>query len=85
MVGPGKGFHTYQGERISGVNGTRATIKVPTHRATPPSPLRMSGLLKRAVKEPTLEGITPVRAALAEVIDILRTIFAYKALEERDA
>ena len=39
----------------------------------------------RYVKEPTLEGITPVRAALAEVIDVLRTIFAYKAPEERDA
>jgi hypothetical protein len=45
---------------FSGVNGTRATIKVPTHRTTPPPPLRVSGLLKRTYKKATLERLHPV-------------------------
>ena len=54
-----KGFHTCRGERVAVGNGTRATIKVPTHRATPPPPLQMSELLKRADKKLTLESVTP--------------------------
>ena len=42
-----------------GVNRTRATMKVPTHRATPPPPLRMGGLLKRSDKKPPHESATP--------------------------
>ena len=41
------------------VNGTRATRKVPTHRATPPPPLRMSELPKGIDKKLTHESATP--------------------------
>jgi hypothetical protein len=38
------------------VNWTRATTRVPTHLATPPPPLRMSGLLRRIGKQLTGES-----------------------------
>jgi hypothetical protein len=40
-MAPVKGIHMCRGERFAVANRTRATIKVPTHRATPPPPLRM--------------------------------------------
>ncbi|MDQ6643580.1 MAG: hypothetical protein M3Y76_03955 [Chloroflexota bacterium] len=46
-----------QGEGLWCEQDARATIKVPTHRATPPPPLRVSGLAKRADKKSTLERI----------------------------
>ena len=54
VMAPLKRLHTCRGERISVVDWTRATTRVPTHRATPPPPLRVSGLLKRIDKKFTL-------------------------------
>jgi hypothetical protein len=49
------------------VNWTRATIKVPTHRATPPPPLQISWLLKRVEKKPTRERDEEGDVALASL------------------
>ncbi|MDQ6645133.1 MAG: hypothetical protein M3Y76_11860 [Chloroflexota bacterium] len=41
---------------LSGEQDARATIKVSTHRATPPPPLQMSRLLRWIDKKPTPES-----------------------------
>ncbi len=46
-------------EDLRGEQDARATIKVPTHRATPPPPLQVSGLLKRIGKKLTLKRGKP--------------------------